>query len=76
MLPSGLVLTGNVAENWKLFKERFELYLEASGGKEIPESTQTSILLHLIGEEGFTIYNTFSYEDGTEKKVRCSNGKI
>lgn len=68
-LPSGLVFTGNVAENWKLFKQRFELYLEASGGKEKPESTQTSILSHLIGEEEPTIYNTFSFEDGPEKKM-------
>lgn len=43
--------------------------LEASGGKEKPESTQTSILSHLIGEEEPTIYNTFSFEDGPEKKM-------
>ena len=29
--PSALVLTGNLAENWRRFKQQFQIYEVASG---------------------------------------------
>lgn len=60
--PSSLVLTGNVAENWRKFKQRFEVYLEATGANVKSQKTQTSVLLHVIGEEAVEIYNTFTWD--------------
>lgn len=68
--PSGLQFTGNVSENWKLFKQRFNLYLTASGANTKPDETQASIFLHVIGEEGLAIYNTFTFADGMEMKLK------
>ena len=29
--PEALVVTGNLAENWRIFRQELELYLEATG---------------------------------------------
>ena len=38
--PSVLVLEGNVSENWKRWKHRFDLYLKASGADKQSEDTR------------------------------------
>ena len=58
-----LELTGNLAENWKRFKQRFGLYNVASGMSQKEEKAQTSMLLHVIGEEALAIYNMFQFEE-------------
>lgn len=50
---------GNVAENWKLWRRRFENFLKASEIAKKDEATQCAQLLHYIGEGGFKIYTTF-----------------
>ena len=64
--PSPLNLEGNVAGNWRKWKQRIQLYMEASGSIKKPEKQQVAIFLHLIGEEALEIYNTFSLS--TENK--------
>ena len=61
--PSPLILEGNVAENWRLFKQqKFEIY--ASGHEE-----KTCILLN-PGWRAIEIYNTFAYvEEKSEDDV-------
>ena len=34
--PDELVLSGNIAENWRKFKQEFELYMLAAGYDEKP----------------------------------------
>jgi hypothetical protein len=59
-LPNGLALNdGDMATSWKRFKQRFNLYLVASGYAEKPEKIQCSLFLHLIGEDALDVYNTF-----------------
>ncbi|XP_071944705.1 uncharacterized protein [Antedon mediterranea] len=55
------ISTGNISENWKRFKQRFELYNNniASGMSRKPSETQTSLLLHTIGQQGLDVYNAF-----------------
>ena len=60
--PPALDLTGNLAENWKRFKQRYTLYNIASELTEKDDKTQTSTLLHIIGEAALDIYNTFIFE--------------
>ena len=44
--PSGLALTGNLPGNFRRFKQKFELYLLASGGSSKSADVQKAILLH------------------------------
>ncbi|KAJ8913390.1 hypothetical protein NQ315_008782 [Exocentrus adspersus] len=57
---SPMRMTGNVAENWKIWKDRFENYLNASEVGKKDEEVQCAQLLHYIGKEGFKIYRTYS----------------
>jgi hypothetical protein len=61
--PSALNLEGNLSENWKRWKQRFELYMKATGTDEKDEEVKIAILLHCIGEDALEIYNTFSFGD-------------
>ena len=68
--PIPLDLTGNLAENWKRFKQRFELYNVASGMSLKDDKSQTSMFLHVIGDGALDIYNTFVFESsGDEMKL-------
>ena len=65
--PSTLSLEGNVADNWRKWKQRFQLYMEASGSMKKPEKQRVAIFLHLIGDDALEIYNTFSLSPAEEK---------
>ena len=56
-----------MAENWKKFKQRFDLYLEASGAAEKQDKTKTCILLYVIGEAALELYNNFKWESEDDK---------
>ena len=75
--PGPLVLQGNLSENWRKWKQRFELYSTASGLGEKDEKVQSATLLHVVGEEALEIYNTFEWnERGDENKVSCIMDKF
>ena len=65
--PSTLSLEGNVTDNWRKWKQRFQLYMEASGSIKKPEKQRVAIFLHLVGEEVLEIYNTFSLSTAEQK---------
>ena len=67
--PAPLQLTGNVSENWKKFKQRFNLYLSASGADEKEDKQKSCLLLHVIGEDALEIYNNFTFTAGDEYKL-------
>ncbi|KAI5718569.1 hypothetical protein M8J77_023188 [Diaphorina citri] len=58
---SEMVYEGDVANNWKKFKQRFEIYNNATEGCKKSEKTQISVLLHLMGEEAIELYGTFEF---------------
>lgn len=58
--PSQLVLTGNLAENWRRWEQRFQLYMTATGASVKEEQVKIAILLHTIGEEALEVYNTLT----------------
>lgn len=60
--PSPLILTGNIAENWQRWEQRFSLYMTATGADEKDESVKIAILLHTIGEEALEVYNTLTID--------------
>lgn len=60
--PSPMWFSGNLADNWKRFKQSFEIYLAASGAGQGDEKLQTQIFLHVIGDDALHIYNSFHIE--------------
>ena len=68
--PQVLNLEGNLAENWRKWEQRFNLYLVASGTGDKTAKVQASTLLHVIGPNALDIYNTFAWDaEGDEMKV-------
>ncbi|UYV65920.1 hypothetical protein LAZ67_3005893 [Cordylochernes scorpioides] len=65
--PKELEILGNVSENWKRIKQRFEIYLEASGLNEKKDKTKTAIFLNIAGENAIDIYNNFKFENEEDK---------
>ena len=66
-----LSLDGNLSENWRRWKQHFELYLDASGIGEKSEKSQATTLLHVVGPEALEVYNTFKWDhDGDGMKVK------
>ncbi|UYV77008.1 hypothetical protein LAZ67_14002803 [Cordylochernes scorpioides] len=61
--PSELALHGNVAENWRRFKQRLMLYLEAIEKATKPDKLKVAILLNFIGEEALEVFNTFHLKE-------------
>ena len=70
--PNALDLTGNVAENWRYFKQEFELYLVAAGLDTKPDKQKVALLLHVAMKPAIDVYNTFTFagaEDTTYASV-------
>jgi HD superfamily phosphohydrolase YqeK len=70
MKPMGLLkMDRNVAENWKKWKQRWNLYAKASGANEKDEEIQCAIFLHTIGEEALEVYDTFTFTETEQDKI-------
>lgn len=65
--PPNLQLTGNVAENWRRFRQRFELYIAAIGADEKSEKMKASVFLHVVGDEALEVYNNFTFDNVADK---------
>ena len=58
-LPKGLSLQGNLADNYKWFVQRFDLYMLATGKNSKPDNQKTALFLTIAGEDALRLYNTF-----------------
>ena len=68
--PSALALTGNLAENWRRFKQQFQIYEVASGLTRKDGKVRAMTLLHVVGPKALEVYNTFQWaSDSDENKV-------
>ena len=56
-------LSGDIAGNWRRFKQRFNVYLIASGYSAKSDKVKASLFLHVIGEEALEVFNTFEFTD-------------
>ena len=61
--PQPLVFSGNVAENWRVFQQEYEIYVAAAYSK-IDKKRQSYILLNLAGHEAIERSKSFIYEEG------------
>lgn len=60
-------LTGNLKENWRKWRQYFEIYCVATEIEKKAEKVKCAILLHYIGEECIDIYNTFGLSPDEQK---------
>ena len=68
--PEKLILEGNLKENFRRFRQQFDLYMTATGLSEKDDAIKSSTLLTIIGSEALEIYNTFTWAtDGDNVKV-------
>lgn len=67
--PKPMGQDGNMADNWRKWKQRFIVYSEATDLKDKPEKKQCAVLLHSIGEQGMEDYNTFQFDDAEKNKI-------
>jgi hypothetical protein len=75
--PKSLILTENLADNWRRFKQQFEIYLIASGLDEKDGKVQAMALLHVAGFKALEVYNTFQWDTaGDDVKVDKIMGKF
>lgn len=54
--PKPMIMEGDLALNWKKFKQAFQLYLTATGGIRKDDEVQAAVLLHCIGEEAMELF--------------------
>ena len=64
-----LQLTGNVAEKWTSWRQRFEIYSTATELNKKAEKVQCAQLLHLMGDECIKIFNTFQFTEEEKDKI-------
>ncbi|XP_070377241.1 uncharacterized protein [Dermacentor albipictus] len=78
--PQRLRLTGNVTENWQRFKQKFELFLQATAAKDQPkaEASKAALLLSMPGDDALDVFNNFQFaldEDKTDYSTVYIPGK-
>jgi hypothetical protein len=61
--PDPLSLEGNLSENWRRWKQRFNIYMKASGNVGSAEDVKKAILLHCVGPDALDVFNTFKFND-------------
>ncbi|KAF2885329.1 hypothetical protein ILUMI_20861 [Ignelater luminosus] len=73
---SPIRMDGNVAENWRIWRSRFENYLKATEIRKKTAEVQCAQLLHLIGKKGFKIYKTFDIKEDEKDKLEVLLNKF
>jgi RNase H-like domain found in reverse transcriptase/Reverse transcriptase (RNA-dependent DNA polymerase)/Integrase zinc binding domain len=68
--PPCLALDGNVAENWRRFRQSFEIFLKASGKEDEKEDIKVAMFLNLIGQDALDVYNTFVFSKDEQHKLQ------
>ena len=66
--PTELKLVGNVCDNWRRFKQRFELYLEATDATKKSDAQKIALFLTSAGNQAIEVYNTLTLSADDMKK--------
>jgi len=68
--PSELELSAtNTDEVWRLWRQKFENFMRASGNDQKDDKIQLSMLLSVIGDEALRLYNTWSFAAADQNKL-------
>lgn len=57
---NNLCLNGNLSENWRRFKQNYDIFEEAAGIKSQTENMRIASFLNTIGEEALELFNSFN----------------
>ena len=63
-----LKLEGNLAENWRRWKQRYKLFMTATEASKKSGKIQSSLLLHLIVEDTLEVFNNFEVASEEDKE--------
>ena len=61
------IVSGNVPENFRKWKQQLETYMTASGLNDTPAKTRKAIILNLAGEDVLEISNHFKYDAAVDE---------
>ena len=56
-------------QNWRSFKQQYQIYLTASVSEKKKDSIIIAILLNFAGNDAIEVFNTFQFPKGNEKKL-------
>lgn len=65
-----LNLDGNIAENWRKFKQSFEIFTIAAELSEKSEAVRIGVFLNAIGPEAVEVFNSFNLSEENKKKYK------
>ena len=65
--PQPLEIEGDRADNWKIWKQRWDNYCIITGLNSQPEDYKCAILLHTIGIEALRLYNGMKFSEGEDR---------
>ncbi|XP_072338611.1 uncharacterized protein [Scyliorhinus torazame] len=65
--PPQFHISGNLGANWKIFKQKFLLYIEASDLKATWDVRKIALFLSTAGDHAIHIYNSLTFADGEDK---------
>ncbi|KAF2890999.1 hypothetical protein ILUMI_15174, partial [Ignelater luminosus] len=65
-----LNLTGNVSHYFKLWLQRFQIYLKANNLDKETEERQVNSLLNYIGDKCITVFNSFNLTNVESKSIK------
>ena len=60
--PQALCIDQNTTENWKLFKQKWQLYTTLTDLTKQPATYQVALLLHSLGDDALRVYNGFKFD--------------
>lgn len=64
--PPPLSLDGNLAEKWKKWRKKFEIFMEATESSSKQDDAKIAILLYTLGDEAQELFETFEFEENEE----------
>lgn len=65
--PTRLSFEGNVAENWRRFKQNYDVYIVAAEHSRKTKKERPCILLKLAGEDAVERHNSFTFDEGVDR---------
>ncbi len=64
--PGTLNLEGNLEENWRVWLQKFEIYLVTRGISEKSEKEKCATFLHIAGDDGLKVFNIFDFDEDVD----------
>ena len=75
--PRPLDVKGNIADNWKAFKQAWSNYAIIMNVNTQPESYKVALFLHCVGPDTLKIFNGMSFSNPSDReKVECIIAKF